>query len=125
MLAYYGGPFAKMLHGTAIFPNLKKAERLQPDSPAVLFGLGSFYFLSPKIIGGNINKAEEYLKKAIAGDPLFVDAYVRLAQVYKNKGEREKYNEYMQKAMKIDPENALAFDEKSGKCKFICISINE
>jgi tetratricopeptide (TPR) repeat protein len=125
MLAYYGGPLAKVINGTAVLPNLKKAERLQPDSPAVLFGLGSFYFLSPAIIGGNLNKAEGYLKQAIEVDPLFADAYVRLAQVYRMKGEAARYEALLGKALEIDPENELARDAQSGKCAFICISVKE
>ena len=34
-----GGPLSKLLNGTQVLPNLKKAEKLQPDSAAVLFGL--------------------------------------------------------------------------------------
>ena len=43
MLAHYGGPFSKLLHGRSIFPFLRKAQSLRPDSPEVLFGVGSFY----------------------------------------------------------------------------------
>ena len=125
MLAYYGGPLAKIFNGTSIYPNLKKAEKLQPNSPGVLFGLGSFYFLSPKIIGGDIDKAEEYLLRAVETDPLFADAYVRLAQVYKMKKEDRKYEKYLKRALEIDPGNELAMDAQSGVCNFICISIKE
>ncbi|MFC1699756.1 tetratricopeptide repeat protein [Candidatus Omnitrophota bacterium] len=125
MLAYYGGPLAKIRYGTSVFPNLKKAQKLMPKSPAVLFGLGSFYFLSPKIIGGNLDKAQKYLQETIAIDPQFADAYVRLAQVYKAKGDSAKYDLYMQQALSIDPDNILASDEQSGECKFICLSVKE
>lgn len=125
LLAYYGGPLAKVINGTAVLPNLKKAEKLQPDSPAVLFGLGSFYFLSPAIIGGNIKKAEDYLRRAIELDPLFADAYVRLAQVYAVKGEKQRYELYLRRALEIDPQNELALDAESGKCAFICLSVQE
>ena len=86
-----------------------------------MFGLGSFYLLAPAFAGGDINKAEEYLKKALAADPLFADVYVRLAQVYKLKGDKDNYRFYLEKAFKVDPENQLAVDIKSGKCKFICV----
>ncbi|MFH1046311.1 MAG: tetratricopeptide repeat protein [Candidatus Omnitrophota bacterium] len=125
MLAHYGGPLAKIFNGTAIYPNLKKAEELQPDSAAVLFGLGSFYFLAPKIIGGDIAKAEDYLKRAIEKDPLFADAYARLSQLFRMKGDKEKAADCLQKALAIDPQNELALDAQSGRCKFICASIKE
>ena len=125
MIASNGGPLSKVINGTQVLPNLKKAEKLQPHSPAVLFGLGSFHFLAPGIIGGNLDKAIEYLKKAIEVDPLFADSYVRLAQVYKARGDRKSYNEYMSRALEIDPENDLARDEESGVCKFNCVTAEE
>jgi len=125
MMAHYGGPFSKIVNGTAVFPNLKKAESLQPDSPAVLFGLGSFYFLAPVVAGGNRKKALEYLQRAVRADPLFADAYVRLAQAHRVLGDKNKYEEYFAKALRIDPENILASDERSGKCRFVCISLDK
>ncbi len=125
MLAHYGGVLSKVVNGTAVFPNLKKAESLQPDSPAVLFGMGSFYFLAPAVAGGNRKKALGYLERAVRADPLFADACVRLAQVYRALGDTAKYEEYLSKALRIDPDNILASDERSGKCRFICISLDK
>ncbi|MDD5595878.1 MAG: hypothetical protein PHY94_06525, partial [Candidatus Omnitrophica bacterium] len=56
MLAHYGGPLAKIISGTAVFPNLKKAEKLKPNDPAVFFGFGSFYLLAPNFAGGDKNR---------------------------------------------------------------------
>ena len=120
MLAHYGGPFSKIIDGTAVFPLLKKAEALQPDAPAVLFGMGNFYLLAPTLAGGNKEKAGEYLEKAVKADPLFADIYVRLAQSYKVKGDNAKYQAYLSKALEIDPKNELALDVKNGTCRFIC-----
>lgn len=125
MLAHYGGPLSKVINGTSVLLNLKKAQALQPDAAAVLFGLGSFYFLAPPIIGGNRDKAKEYLEKTIKADPLFADAYVRLAQIYKMNGDEPRYEELMRRALEIDPQNDLALDAKSKKCKFICVSLEE
>jgi tetratricopeptide (TPR) repeat protein len=125
MLASAGGIFAKIGEGTQVFPNLKKAEELQPESPAVLFGLGSFYFLAPGIAGGNMDKAKDYLERAVGSDPFFADAYVRLAQVYRAKGDNQKFEEYLKKALEIDPQNALARDARSKSCKFICVTVKQ
>ncbi|MCK9604242.1 MAG: tetratricopeptide repeat protein [Candidatus Omnitrophica bacterium] len=121
MIAHYGGPVSKVINGMAILRNLKKAEELQPDSTAVNFGLGTFYLLAPPLAGGNLDKAEEYLKKAVTLDPLFVDACIRLAQIYKIKGDDKQYDYYIEKASEIDPKNVLLIDTLSGKCKFICV----
>ncbi len=120
MLAYYGGVFSKLIDGLAVKSNLDKAQKLQPNSSAVLFGLGSFYLLAPRIAGGNQSKAEGYFNQAIKIDPFFADVYVRLAQLAKLKGEKGKYNLYMNKALELDPQNELALDASSGRCKFIC-----
>jgi len=121
MLAHYGGFFSKLTNGTAVFPGLKKAEKLKPDDAGVLFGMGSFYLLAPKIAGGNLQKAKIYLERTIKADPLFADAYVRLAEIYKLEGDDNKYRLYLNKALEIDPGNDLALDVKSGACKLICI----
>lgn len=120
MLAHYGGVFSKAIDGLAVLPNLKKAERIQPDSAGVLFGLGSFYLLAPKLAGGNPERAEAYLKQALAADPLFSDAYVRLAQLYQSRGDSAGFNSYLKKALEIDPRNELALDAESGACRFVC-----
>lgn len=125
MIAHYGGVFSKAINGTAVKPNLDKAFKLQPNSPGVLFGLGSYYLLAPVIAGGDKQKAEIYLKKAIQVDPLFADAYVRLAQLYKIRNDNSKYSEFMELALKIDPGNELALDHQSGRCKFICVGGEE
>lgn len=120
MIAHFGGPISKIINGTAVFPTLKKAEKLQPNSGAVMFGLGSFYLLAPSFAGGDPNRAKEYLQRSIKLEPLFPNAYVRLAQVYQRLNDKEKYEFYLNKALEIDPGNELALDIKEGKCKFIC-----
>ncbi len=125
MIAHYGGPLSKVINGTAVLPYLKKAQALTPDAAGVLFGLGSFYLLAPSLAGGDRAKALEYLEKAVAADPYFADAYVRLAQVYKIKGDSRKYDLYMKRALEIDPGNDLALDAQNKKCKFICVSTDK
>lgn len=125
MLARRGGPIAKVFHGLQVLPTLKKAEKLQPDAAAVLLGLGSFYFLAPPIAGGDKNKAISYLERAIKTDPLLADAYVRLAQVYKVKGFDAKAESFLRKALEIEPQNALALDASSKKCKFACVGMED
>jgi len=121
MVAHYGGPVSKLVHGTKVYSFLKKAERLQPDSALAAFGLGAFYLLAPSVIGGDLSMAERYLQRAVQIDPLLADAYARLAQVYKRKHDPKKYKEYLAKALRIDPRNDLALDIQSNACKYICV----
>ncbi len=120
MLAHYGGVLSKAIDGLAVKTNLDKAQRLQPNSPAVLFGLGSYYLLAPAIAGGDKEQAGNYLKQAVGADPLFADAYVRLGQLARIKGNQKEYDDYLKQALDIDPQNELALDSQSGRCKFIC-----
>jgi tetratricopeptide (TPR) repeat protein len=122
MIAHYGGPLSKVINGRSVMPYLEKAKKIDPDSPIVYFGLGSYYMLIPPIFGRNLEKSEKYLKKAIKADPEFADVYVRLAQVYRAQGDEDKYNKYISKALDIDPQNKLALDIKTRKCDFICIN---
>jgi tetratricopeptide (TPR) repeat protein len=121
MLAYYGGLFSKIVNGTQIMRNIKKAQSLQPQSAAVMFGLGSYYLLAPGFAGGDKEEAEKYLLKTLELDPLFADACVRLAQLYKARHDMAKYAFYLAKAREIDPDNELAADIDSGRCKFVCL----
>lgn len=120
MIAHYGGPISKIINGAAVFPALEAAQRLIPEYPGVYYGLGSFYLLAPEVIGKDLDKAKEYLEKAIKADPFFADAYVRLAQVYQLKGNEIDAQIYLNKALAVDSENELALDIKNGTCKFIC-----
>ncbi|MCX5705046.1 MAG: tetratricopeptide repeat protein [Candidatus Omnitrophica bacterium] len=119
-IAHFGGPLSKVINGTAVFSNLKKAEKLQPENAAVKYGLGAFYLLAPGFVGGDLELAEEYLTKSVELDPLFANAYVRLAEVYKAKGDKAKYELYLAKAFEIDPGCELARDVKNNTCKYVC-----
>jgi len=120
MIAHYGGPISKIINGAAVFPALEAAQSLLPEYPGVYYGLGSFYLLSPEVVGRDIDKAKEYLEKAIKADPFFADSYVRLSQVYQLKKDEVEAQIYLNKALAVDPGNELALDIKNGGCKFIC-----
>ena len=121
MIAHNGGPIVKVLNGTQVFPHLAAARRLMPESAQVYFGLGAYYLLAPGIAGGDLAKAQAFLERAVYLDPKLADAYVRLAQVYKARGNTAKYEFYLGKALEVDPKNALANDVKNSQCKFICV----
>lgn len=100
-----GGIISKVAYGTRIKGYFEKAKAIAPDLAEVHLGLGSFYLLAPKIAGGNINKAIEELEYAVKLAPDFATPNARLAQVYKKKGNLEKYNFYLKRAKELDPEN--------------------
>lgn len=103
--ASQGGFLSKVVYGTRIRGFFEKAKIRAPDLSEVRLGLGSFYLLAPKIAGGNIDKAIEELECAVQLTPDFATANARLAQAYKQKGNLEKYNFYIQRTKELDPEN--------------------
>jgi tetratricopeptide (TPR) repeat protein len=113
MIANQGGPFSKLVQGTQVMGYLKHAQRLDPGSPAVYFGMGSFYALAPGMAGGDKKKGIALLEKAVAVDPNFVDAYARLAQVWFAKGDKEKYRSYLAQAEVLDPQANLVLKAKA------------
>ncbi|MCG8429893.1 MAG: tetratricopeptide repeat protein [Candidatus Omnitrophica bacterium] len=125
MIAHYAGPLSKAVNGSAVIRHLKIAARYAPDHPAVLFGYGSYYLLIPPLLGRNVDKAIDYLERAVRKDPGFVDIYVRLAQAYKLRGDIKRYNEYLDKALELDGRNIVARDVKDGTCRFICVEITD
>ena len=76
--------------------------------------------LVPSTLGRDLDKAAGYLSKAIGEDPFSPEPHVRLAQIYKVRGDMEKYRQYLDKALELDPDDELALDIKNGACKFIC-----
>ena len=99
--------FSKIKYGTQIRRYFLKAKELAPDLPEVHLGLGTFYLLAPAIIGGDLNRAIEELEYAVGIASDFATANARLAQAYKKKSDLEKYNFYIQRAKKLDPENEV------------------
>ena len=112
MLADSGGLLSRIVNGSQILPYFKKAQKLQPDSAGVFYGLGSFYLLAPSIVGGDKVKGLEFLEKAVKADPLFVDAYARLAQGYKMMGDEKKAKVYLDRGSELDPQNELTLTVK-------------
>ncbi len=121
MIAHNGGVLSAVINGAQVFTNIKRARTLIPDSAEVDYSLGCFYFLAPGAYGGNIDKAKEYLEKAIELDPMIIDAYARLAQVYKFNGDMDNFNYYLNLALTKDPKNFLANDIKNNICDYICL----
>lgn len=106
----------KITYGTQIKGYFLKAKALAPDLPEVHLGLGSFYLLAPKIIGGNLDKAVKELELAVRLAPDFATVNARLAQTYKKKGIQYKYNFYIARAKALDPENEVLHEEIGNQC---------
>jgi Tfp pilus assembly protein PilF len=121
LLTLDAGPLSIAFHGYTSLRHLKILRKIDPDSFVSYFGWGNFYLLAPKVFGGDVTKAEDYYRKVIELNPKFPDVYVRLAEIYKKNGETEKYQEFIDKALELDPQNALAVDVLNQKCVYMCL----
>jgi len=106
-----GWLFAKIRYGTQIKCLFLKACSLAPDLAETHLALGTFYLKAPAIAGGDLDQAIKELELSLAIAPDFGLANARLAQAYKKKGELAKYDFYIERAKKLDPQNE-ALSEK-------------
>lgn len=125
LLAYHGGALSKLYNGYASLRHLKAVKKLAPDSFVYYFSWGNYYALAPSFFGGDIDKAIEYFDKTIELNPEFSDAYVRLAQAHKKKGDEELYEKYLSIALEMDHQNPLALDVQQRTCDYICLDTVE
>ncbi len=91
-----------IIAGLRMLPELKreihKAYKLDPEDVMILDGIGTFYYEVPSIVGGDLKKSEEFLRKAVELDPNYTLAWYDLAvALYKQK----KYKEAIESAKKV------------------------
>jgi tetratricopeptide (TPR) repeat protein len=103
----------KVFYGLRVKGFFVKAVKLAPDLAEARLGLGTFYLLAPAVAGGNINKACAELEYAIKLAPDFATPCARLAQICSLRGDKEKYNFYISRAKKLDPENEVVKELES------------
>jgi tetratricopeptide (TPR) repeat protein len=68
---------------------LERCLDLNPNHSDALAAKGGLYRQLPWMLGGNLDKAEEHLKRSIAIDPNAVGARIELARTYRDKGKPE------------------------------------
>lgn len=90
--------------------DLDRALELNPNHPDALAAKGGLYRQLPRLLGGSERKAEECLTKAIALEPeRAVGARIELAQLYFDRGEKERAVALL--------EQAIAIAERDGKLR--------
>lgn len=97
----------KFVTAFSIRRHLKKARELKPNNPRVLLGWGVYRMTAPPFMGGDLERAEELITRAVEQNPNMIDGLARLAQLYLAKGNREKYSYYIERAEEVDPDHAL------------------
>jgi len=81
--------------------DLERALELNPNHADALTAKGGLYRQLPRILGGNLNVAENCLTKAISLDPEAVSARIELAATYREMGHPERGVPLLQQAATI------------------------
>jgi tetratricopeptide (TPR) repeat protein len=103
-----GGIFTGMKYGPKGEDEMNQAVKLDPRNPYAYACLGRRYLFTPRIFGGDLQKAVENFKKAVALDPKYSEGFVWLGIAYRVQGNRVLAGQNFREALKLDPQNAQA-----------------
>jgi tetratricopeptide (TPR) repeat protein len=78
---------------------LDRVLELNPDHSDALAARGGMYRQLPRLMGGNLRKAEQDLKRSIELDPKATGARIELARTYKELGQDDKILPLLQEAL--------------------------
>lgn len=79
---------------------LGKAAKIAPEAAKVIHNFGLLFLAK-----GEVNRAVEFFKEAIAKNPMFVNSYNSLGEIYENLGDLGNAIKYYEMAHEISPAN--------------------
>jgi tetratricopeptide (TPR) repeat protein len=100
-----------MRYGSHSTGEIEKAMQLDSHNPNAYVARGNAYFFTPKTFGGDIEKAVDTWKQAIAIAPTSdaaETAHIRLARAYQSLGKSENARTEIDEALKMNPERLFA-----------------
>ena len=80
---------------------LDRALELNPRHPDALAGKGRMYRQLPRLLGGNLEKAADYLSRAADLDPTDAGIRIDLAQTYRDLGHPERSIPLLEQAVEL------------------------
>jgi len=80
---------------------LDRALELNPNDADALAAKGGMYRQLPRLLGGSLTKAAEYLSRAVALDPDAVGWRIQLAETYRDLGDAKRGVAYLQEAARL------------------------
>jgi tetratricopeptide (TPR) repeat protein len=80
---------------------LDKVLEIDPHHANALAAKGGLYRQLPWALGGDLDKAESYLTRAIEADPEAIGARIELAATYRDKGQTERCRPLLNEAVAI------------------------
>jgi tetratricopeptide (TPR) repeat protein len=103
-----GGVFAGAHYGPKVDAEYERALQLDPNNSRVYVVMGHKYFFTPKMFGGNLDKAIESFQKATTLDSNYDEAFVWLAIAYRKKGNAQSAERALGEALHLNPRSAFA-----------------
>lgn len=110
----FDGGFAAMRYGPKANDEIQRAFQLDANNPRALGVIGRKYLYSPKIFGGDIDRAIDSFRKATEFDPHNDEAYVWLAIAYRKKGDTVRAQSAVREALQLNGQSAFAKRIASG-----------
>jgi tetratricopeptide (TPR) repeat protein len=83
---------------------LERTLKLDPNHADALAARGGLYRQLPWVLGGNLDKAEEYLTRAIELNPKAVGSRIELARTYCDRGTPERGRPLLEQAVRLAEE---------------------
>jgi tetratricopeptide (TPR) repeat protein len=115
----YGAKISGMISGMKFGPKAnaetQRALQLDPNDALAHAAQGRKYLFSPSAFGGDIDKAIESFKHAVALDPHSDEDYVWLAKAYRKKGDAAQEKEAIAQALRLSPRSVFAQRVQSGQ----------
>lgn len=109
----YGGMLAGMRLGPKADTETKRALQLDPNDPRIYVVLGRRQLYSPKIFGGDIDKAIDSFRRSAKLDPHYDEAFVWLAIAYERKGDLSSAKASADEALRLNHQNVIARELRS------------
>jgi tetratricopeptide (TPR) repeat protein len=104
----YGGMTAGMRYGPKAETETRRALELDSKNALAYAVLGRRQLYSPKVFGGDVDKAIVSFRKATELDPRYDEGFVWLALAYEKKGDSVRAQAAAAEALRLNSRSALA-----------------
>jgi len=91
----------------------KRALQLDPNDPRIYMVLGRRQLYSPKMFGGDIDKAIDSFRQSTRLDPRYDEGFVWLAVAYAKKGDSNSARLAVEEALRLNNRNVIAREMRS------------
>ena len=109
------GAFSGMRYGPKANAETARAFQLDPNNALAIAVQGRKYLFAPSAFGGDIDKAIESFKRAVAINPHSDEDFVWLAKAYKKKGDSTAANNAVAEALRLNSRSVFAHRVQTGQ----------